>query len=51
MYELNRAAYSYSVEKAYRRPLLRRMVDAISPGENDRIWGEKTFYRQRKTYN
>ncbi len=46
MYELKNMAYLQSVEKAYRQPLLRRMVNAIKPGETTRIWGAKTFSRQ-----
>ncbi|MBW2997457.1 hypothetical protein KY349_03920 [Candidatus Woesearchaeota archaeon] len=50
MYEIRMAANLYDVERAYRRPLLKRMVDAIKPGETERIWGPKAFSRQKR-YN
>jgi len=46
MYEINKAAYAHKVDRAYRRPLLERMVDAISPGETKRIWGPQTFCKK-----
>jgi hypothetical protein len=47
MYDLRIAANLHTVERAHRRPLLKRVVDAIKPGETERIWGRKTFSRQR----
>lgn len=46
MYELNLAANLYDIEKAYREPLLKRMVAAVKPGEEERIWGVKSFQRK-----
>ncbi|MBW2971634.1 hypothetical protein KY359_01230 [Candidatus Woesearchaeota archaeon] len=48
MYELKDMAYLHDVERAYRRPLLQRIVGAIKPGETERIWGAKTFSRRQK---
>lgn len=41
MFELRRAANLYDVERAYRRPLLKRMVDSIKPERDRRIWTRK----------
>ena len=46
MYDLRIAANLYDVERAYRRPLLRRMVDAIKPERDGRIWTRK--YRREE---
>jgi hypothetical protein len=48
MYEIRMAANLHDVERAYRKPLLKRVVDAIKPGETERIWGAKTFSKQRR---
>lgn len=41
MYELRIAANLNDVEQAYRRPLLKRMVEAITPERDSRIWTKK----------
>ncbi|MFH1064114.1 MAG: hypothetical protein V1729_03470 [Candidatus Woesearchaeota archaeon] len=46
MYELKTASYLYDVERSYRKPLLTRIVNAIKPGETDRIWGPQSFSRR-----
>ncbi|MBN1544197.1 hypothetical protein JW898_01910 [Candidatus Woesearchaeota archaeon] len=47
MYEIRMAANLHDVERAYRKPLLQRIVNAIKPGETERIWGAQTFLRRR----
>jgi hypothetical protein len=46
MYEIDAASSLHDIEKAYREPRLRRMVEAIRPGETDGIWGRQSFLRQ-----
>jgi len=45
MYELNIAAHQYEIENAYTKPLIKKAVEAIKPGETERIWGAKTFLK------
>jgi hypothetical protein len=50
MYELRVAANLYEVEKAYREPLLKSMVEGIKPGETERLWSRQSFFKRPK-YN
>ena len=51
MYDAKTAAYLYDVERAYREPLLKRMIAGIRPGETERLWGKQAFSRQRRYEN
>ena len=51
MYEIDAAADLYDMERSYRGSLLKKMVAAIRPGEQGRIWGPQSFPRQRPYKN